>query len=253
MRWKRKKYMAKVHDQFVERIDTALSVANALEYMHDRRIMHRDIKIANIGFDFHDEVKVFDFGLSRMLPDESEKDSNGGYMMSRVGTKVYMAPEIRNKQPYNLSADVYSFGVVLWELLSLATPSEKMLRIRDLLEEQQVEGEWLPLCPCWPIAIQDLIRSCLSFDPSKRPFIGEVRQTLQQVLVGNKDLSIPQRRRSTFRIDLSIEQPSESVESKTSHASSIFESEHLTPSAKAALNKEAPVSRRGATFYTLQE
>lgn len=229
--WCRKKYETKIQNLLRDRINTARCVASAIEYMHDRRVIHRDVKTANLGFDVHNEVKIFDFGLSRMLPDESEKDENGAYSMSRVGTRIYMAPEVRHKQPYNLSADVYSFGVVLWELLSLSTATDSMIRARSALERYDSGGDWLPICPCWPLVIQDTIRQCLSDDPADRPCIGEVCMVLRDVLTclnhGGKDVEA-QRRRSTLRLDLSTVKEKESLDSRTSHVSSShFESEEL--------------------------
>ena len=79
----------------------------AIEYMHSRRNINRDLKMSNVGFDVRGDLKLFDFWLSRLLPPQSE-EVEGGYIMSRVGTKSYVAREISRKEPYNLSADVYS-------------------------------------------------------------------------------------------------------------------------------------------------
>lgn len=228
--WSKAKYAAKMRRLVRERVEMAIGVASAIEYMHDRRIINRDIKTSNIGFDVHGDVKVFDFGLSRLLPDESEMDENGRYALSRVGTKAYMPLEVRSKQCYNLSVDVYSFGVVLWEIMALATPSEHMLKNRTDLEEQEFQSneDWLPICACWPPAIQNLIRQCLSHND--RPFIGDALKVLKQVLASlsrdDPTCSEPTqtKRRSTFRVDLSMEQ-NESVESKTSNTSSLFEND----------------------------
>jgi serine/threonine protein kinase len=223
--WSRKKYEPKLQRVLRERLETAHDIACAIEYMHDRRIINRDIKSANIGFDIHGDVKVFDFGLSRLLPDTS--DEHGNYQFSRVGTKAYMAPEVRNKLAYNLSVDVYSYGVVLWELMALATPTHTMIMTRKSIEASpDKSGCWLPICPCWPAAIQTLIRSSVAFDPAERPCMENVRAVLMDELsrLGGTALHRPHRRRSTFRVDLSAQL---CEESKTSHTSSAFESEEL--------------------------
>jgi serine/threonine protein kinase len=223
--WSRlKRYEPKVQRVLRERIETAHDIACAIEYMHDRRIINRDIKTANIGFDIHGDVKVFDFGLSRLLPDTP--DETGNYQFSRVGTKAYMAPEVRNKLAYNLSADVYSYGVVLWELLALATPTQKMLVAQKAYENLgDMSGCWLPICPCWPASIQTLIRRSVAFDPIERPCMGDIRAALKDEMsrMGGVALHRPHRRRSTFRLDLTLESNSK-TDSKTSHTSSAFES-----------------------------
>lgn len=150
--WNRKKFETKRRNLLIERLRVAHGIASAIEYLHDRRIINRDIKTANVGFDYEGTVQIFDLGLARLLPPESECIQDG-YIMSRVGTKSTMAPEVQRKDPYNLSADVYSFGVVLWEILSLSTSSEYFRRQKRRQErakraekegtitEQRVKGD----------------------------------------------------------------------------------------------------------------
>jgi serine/threonine protein kinase len=87
------KFVTKLDTLLLHRLHAAQDVAAALEYMHDRRIINRDVKSANIGFDVRGDLKLFDFGLSRLLPSDRPPDAPEGYVMSRVGTKYYMAPE----------------------------------------------------------------------------------------------------------------------------------------------------------------
>ena len=238
--WARKKYATKIQRLVRERVQAAHDIASALEYLHDRRIINRDVKTANIGLDVHGDIKVFDFGLSRLLPDEDEKLQDG-YAMSRVGTRLYMAPEVRNKKPYDLSADVYSFGVVLWELMALSTPKDNLIRTsRQFLEDSESSECWLPICTCWPADIQDVIRRCLAYEPSSRPTMRQVRDVLkrQMASLGMSKTHQQKRRRSTFRLDLSKQDLASqlellnlptlegSAESKTSRMS-LFESDEL--------------------------
>jgi serine/threonine protein kinase len=202
--WSRVKFLTKIHGIFVARLQVAHDIASGIEYMHNRRIINRDIKMYNIGFHSDGAVQLFDFGLSRLLPSENER-VEGGFVMSRVGTKHYMAPEVRNKQPYDLSADVYSFGVLIWELLSLSSARD-VLRNHNTKSDRQ-DGCPLPMCPCWPEGVSRLIYACVSDDPSKRPLMTEVRSTLwsQMARLGAlvpDEKRLLQKRRSTLRIDL---------------------------------------------------
>lgn len=204
----RRKHDAKLKHLLTERLQVAVDIASAIEFMHSRRLINRDIKTSNIGFDVDNEVKVFDFGLSRLLPDISEAHEYGAYTLSCVGTKVYMAPEVRSRAKYGLPADVYSFAVVLWEIFSLCSPSEDMIRHRMFLEKTKLKEDWLPICPCWPTSIKNVIQNSLSMDPRNRPTIGEVVTILKEELA-TKELaelptkSVQRHRRSTFRVDLS--------------------------------------------------
>jgi len=212
----KRKFHAKINRLLTERMRTALDIASALEYLHERRVIHRDIKCSNIGFDYHGDVKMFDLGLARLLPrdpDGKYAAMHDGYSMSRVGTKSTMAPEVRNKQPYTLSADVYSFGVVLWEIMSLSTSSEYFRRFPISATEKETGTHLpLPVCDrgCWPLRLQELVRACLSYKASERPTMAAVKEVLQDLIDnqcrdfgGEGGCGVKKvRRRSTFRLDL---------------------------------------------------
>mmetsp|Transcript_83485 Transcript_83485/g.235385 ORF Transcript_83485/g.235385 Transcript_83485/m.235385 type:complete len:404 (+) Transcript_83485:222-1433(+) len=127
-------------NSYCEILDHALSLARALEYLHqaaDPTLMtiHRDLKPDNIGFDQAGNLKLFDFGLAAQVPREVEEYSNdevgtggGGRRLPRyrltgqTGSVRYMAPEVALNQPYNEMVDTYSFSMVLWEMLHKRKP-----------------------------------------------------------------------------------------------------------------------------------
>lgn len=197
MLWGKSKYSSKLDHLLDDRLMVTQGITSAIEYMHERRIIYRDLKSSNIGFDMHGTLKLFDFGLSRLLP--SRKSAmHDGYTMSRVGTKYYMAPEVRAKAPYNLSADMYSFGVVFWEIMSLSSPRETLQKAKkdEVTPSRRCQ---LPICECWPAYVQSVIELCLSNDPHHRPKIGEVRLGLLKQV----ELSCPKGSRSSLGLDSS--------------------------------------------------
>lgn len=109
--------------QLLEKLEYALQLADALQYLHEHRIIFRDLKPQNIGFSLNDHhrIQLFDFGLCRELPHSDWHDEV--FHMSGVGTRRYMAPEliIRDGR-YNAKADVYSWALLFWELLSGCKP-----------------------------------------------------------------------------------------------------------------------------------
>jgi serine/threonine protein kinase len=96
----------------------AIPVANALQYLHSKNILFRDLKPANIGLDANGTVKLFDFGLSREIKNRVRR------MTGDVGSPLWMAPEVALSKRYGFPADIYSLAYVIWELGTLETPFE---------------------------------------------------------------------------------------------------------------------------------
>ncbi|XP_044499201.1 serine/threonine-protein kinase EDR1-like [Mangifera indica] len=100
------------------RIKMALDVARGMNCLHTSKptIVHRDLKSPNLLVDENWNVKVGDFGLSRL------KHNTFLSSKSTAGTPEWMAPEVLRNEPSNEKCDVYSFGVILWELATLRLP-----------------------------------------------------------------------------------------------------------------------------------
>ena len=105
-----------------QQLDIALQIAAAMRYLHEKRIIFRDLKPENLGFDVRGDIKLFDFGLAKVMPSRIDPYVDA-YKMSIAGTPRYMSAEVLSGEAgYNLKADVYTYGIVLWELLSLEKP-----------------------------------------------------------------------------------------------------------------------------------
>ncbi|KAL0538940.1 hypothetical protein IC582_023110 [Cucumis melo] len=104
------------------RIDIALQIAMAMEYLHFSvvpPIVHRDITSSNIFVEKDMRIKVGDFGLSRLLVFSDTTSSSSGYVCTGPqGTPGYLDPDYHRSFRLTEKSDVYSFGVVLLELIS---------------------------------------------------------------------------------------------------------------------------------------
>jgi serine/threonine protein kinase len=108
-------------------------LCDALQYAHDKGVVHRDIKPENILLAADGSVKIADFGLSRILGNESQQDVLTGTHQV-MGTLRYMAPEqLEGSRNVDHRADIYSLGVVFYEMLTgelpigrFAAPSQKV-------------------------------------------------------------------------------------------------------------------------------
>ncbi|KAJ0773829.1 putative protein kinase RLK-Pelle-PERK-1 family [Helianthus annuus] len=126
------------------RLNIALGAAKGFAYLHEDcepRIIHRDVKAANILIDEHYEAKVSDFGLAKL-----STDTNTHVSTRVMGTFGYLAPEYASTGKLTDKSDVFSFGVVLLELITGRRPADSNSDDDSLIDwarpilEQAVEG-----------------------------------------------------------------------------------------------------------------
>jgi len=169
----------KYTELMAEKIVTAIDLSSAMEYMHSMNIMYRDLKPENIGFDVRDEVKIFDFGLSKELQDSS-KNEDGTYKLTGfTGSILFMAPEVALNKPYNKSADVFSFAILLWILMALEQPYRTLTP--NLIKKLVFHKDYRPACNSkWPEGISTLMKESWSPNFQERPSFSHVSSVLMQ-------------------------------------------------------------------------
>lgn len=145
-----------------------IQIACALEYVHGRRVIHRDIKTQNIFLSGNNCVKIGDFGISKVLETTCQNAN------TVVGTPYYMAPEACQSEPYTSKSDVWALGCILYELCTLKKPFEadNLLGLVFKIVTDQPE----PLDPKLPYSneIKKLIDLLLQKEPKNRPSIAEI-------------------------------------------------------------------------------
>eukprot|EP00977_Amphora_coffeiformis_P029096 scaffold38719_cov176-Amphora_coffeaeformis.AAC.1 len=161
---------------FAERIEVAIRIADAVEYLHSKRIIYRDLKPANIGFDNDGCLKIFDFGLAVELPEGTDPNSTFN-LAGNTGTSRYMAVEVIRKHPYNVKADVFSFSILLWELMALVKPYDGLVG-QQVKECVSVFGERPAIPRTWPTTLRRILRRGWCENLIDRPFIVEVKDVL---------------------------------------------------------------------------
>lgn len=109
----------------------------AIKHIHDRKILHRDLKSQNVFMTRSGIAKLGDFGIAKVL------SSTADNAKTIVGTPYYLSPEIIENKPYNFKSDIWSLGVLLYEMCALKPPfNGASLHILAL---QIVRGVYQPL------------------------------------------------------------------------------------------------------------
>lgn len=145
---------------------TIYSIASAISFLHSKKIVYRDLSPNNIMFDKDFNVKIVDFGFSKVLNGSNEFNSN------KLGTSWYCPPEaIRGK--YSESGDVYAFSIIVYEILTNKQPY--LNNIDNLTLLNKVCNGTRPLIPSdFNNSWNALIRECWDEDPEKRPKINDI-------------------------------------------------------------------------------
>ncbi|KAL3513578.1 hypothetical protein ACH5RR_026295 [Cinchona calisaya] len=135
-------------------------ILHGLKYLHDRNVVHRDIKCSNILVDADGSVKLADFGLAKATKLNDVK--------SCKGTAFWMAPEVvRRTQGYGLAADIWSLGCTVLEMLTRGFPYSHLEPMAALFRIGSGEPPYVP--ETLPGDARDFILECLQVNPSARP------------------------------------------------------------------------------------
>ncbi|KAM0682180.1 Cell cycle serine/threonine-protein kinase cdc5/MSD2, partial [Mitosporidium daphniae] len=220
----------------------------ALDYLHSRRIIHRDLKLGNLFLNLENEIKVGDFGLATTLDQLTDRKK------TICGTPNYIAPEILfdKVRGHSVEVDVWALGVIMYTLL-FGRPPFQSEEVKSIYRNIKENAYTFPQNTGVSTAACSLISLMLTTDPDKRPKVKELIQHsfFNQVII--KDPSYDDLASSRMFILQSIEtQLQNTLATETSPRpmrtfkegskenipahTNIHMLEHTTPSPKATFN-----------------
>src|ERR1700722_1134252 len=147
-----------------ERLQIALQIAEALNYVHSSGVVHRDIKPENIHLDQSGRVKLMDFGIAKTA------DLSLTRTGMAMGTPFYMAPEQVAGRPASMLVDVYAFGMLLFELLTgvRGITADTMESVFYQILNQPLDVTAMENAGA-PPAVRELVMRCTAKNPADRP------------------------------------------------------------------------------------
>lgn len=145
-----------------------LQLCLALDHIHAHKMLHRDIKGANVLLTSTGLIKIGDFGFSHQYDDTV----SGVVANTFCGTPYYLAPELWNNQRYSKKADVWSLGVLLYEIMALKRPFTST-NMKGLMAKV-LSGDYEPLPEVYSADFRDVVRKILVCDAEKRPSVRDI-------------------------------------------------------------------------------
>ncbi|KAL5016947.1 hypothetical protein ScPMuIL_006536 [Solemya velum] len=172
----------------------AFQLSTALSYLESKKFVHRDIAARNVLVSSHDCVKLGDFGLSRWVEEQSYYKASKGKLPIK-----WMAPESINFRRFTTASDVWMFGVCIWEILMYGIKPFQGVKNNDVIGKIET-GERLPLPVGCPPSLYNLMCTCWSYEPSKRPSFADLKTWLYEILDEERYRQEEEMRRDNRRV-----------------------------------------------------
>ncbi|CAF1181327.1 unnamed protein product [Rotaria sordida] len=141
-------------------------IVEACIYLHDKRIIHRDLKLGNLFLNDQMEIKIGDFGLATRIENEADRKR------TLCGTPNYIAPEVINKKGHSYEVDVWSLGCILYTLL-LGKPPFETSSLKDTYSKIRKNDYLIPENRISRESVL-LIQRCLRHEPYDRPTMAQI-------------------------------------------------------------------------------
>ncbi len=153
--------------QWRQAVELIVPIADALDYAHNRHIIHRDVKPSNILLTQTGQPMLSDFGVAKVVDAEDAAELTG--TMVTIGTPEYMAPEQVNSKHVDARVDIYALGIVLYEMVTGRRPftadtpmAVMIMHSRDPLPRPT------SFVPDLPAQVEYILYKALAKDPNER-------------------------------------------------------------------------------------
>jgi NIMA (never in mitosis gene a)-related kinase len=152
-----------------------VQMVQGLKALHDMKILHRDLKSANVFLYSDGKVKLGDLNVSKV--------ARKGLGYTQTGTPYYASPEVWKDQPYNNKSDIWSLGCVLYEMAALRPPfrAENM----EGLYNKVIKGVYGKISDRYSKDLRDIIELLLQVSHEKRPNCSNFYLIIEQLLKNN--------------------------------------------------------------------
>ncbi|XP_072575800.1 serine/threonine-protein kinase Nek1 isoform X12 [Vulpes vulpes] len=147
-------------------LDWFVQICLALKHVHDRKILHRDIKSQNIFLTKDGTVQLGDFGIARVL------NSTVELARTCIGTPYYLSPEICENKPYNNKSDIWALGCVLYEMCTLKHAFEAG-NMKNLVLKI-ISGSFPPVSLHYSYDLRNLLSQLFKRNPRDRPSVNSI-------------------------------------------------------------------------------
>mmetsp|Transcript_125131 Transcript_125131/g.348204 ORF Transcript_125131/g.348204 Transcript_125131/m.348204 type:complete len:386 (-) Transcript_125131:195-1352(-) len=143
-----------------------IQVGLGLQWLHQNRILHRDIKGLNVFLTAEDDARLGDLGVARVLRD------GANFASTLIGTPYYLSPEMCEQKPYNDRSDVWAYGCVVYEMCTQKHPFDAQNQVALLAKI--IRGRYAPVGEMYSSELRSIVEDCLIQDCARRPAISEV-------------------------------------------------------------------------------